>query len=882
MNYSKDSNTKKQEELNSKSNKVKKTISTTFIKILVFVILLGVIIGVGAGLGVVKAIIDGVPEINFNDIAPEGYTTFIYDQNGNEIAQLHGEDANRIYVEIDQIPSYLQDAFIAVEDERFWDHNGIDLKGIIRAVFVNLKEGSLSEGASTITQQVIKNNVLTTVKTFERKIQEQYLALQLEKELDKEEILENYLNTVALGRGTNGVQVASHRYFNKDVWDLTIAESAVLAGITQRPTFYDPISNPDNNKAKQLIILDKMLEQGKITQEEYDKATNEDVYSHIQTVSQEYDSSSNYSYFVDEVITRVKDDLVIQKGYTESQAYNLIYRGGLSIYVTQDTEMQEIVDEAYTNEDNFPPKTGYGADYAIKLMYTLSVQKSEGVKHYYKEQEFDTKELALAYIENYKKEVVAEGDKILAESPIFVPQPQSSMVIMDYHTGYVKAIAGGRGEKIGNQVLNRATQSERSPGSTFKILAAYLPAIDTAGYTLGTVIDDVPFSIMQPGRSKPYAPKNWYDSKSYAYNYYGLSTVREGIEDSMNILAIKTIYDIGTQTAYEYLMKLGFTSLEDSEKNNYSLALGGLTNGVSMLELTAAYGAVANKGVYTEPLFYTKVLDHDGSLLLDKSQPVTRTVMKETTAYLLTSAMESVVRTGTGTQVRFKNASMPIAGKTGTSQEKKDLVFAGYTPYYVAALWEGYDKPKEQVYARSYHKYLWRDIMEKIHEDLPRKEFERPSGIVSVEICTESGKLAIPDLCENDADPTSSVRTEYYVRGTEPTEYCDVHIKSTICTETGLFATEYCPEDTKQEKIFIVRPEPLVPENWNPNNPPRIRDRQFELPANMVGEYCNIHGPVFNIPNTQPDINENEDSNNKNNNKDRGILQFIPFLSDEE
>ncbi|MCT4596789.1 MAG: PBP1A family penicillin-binding protein [Vallitalea sp.] len=842
MNFSKESNNKKKKELESKSSKATKSISTSFVKILAFSLLLFVIVGVCAGLGFVKSIIDAAPEINVEDIVPKGYTSFVYDEHGSQIVQLQG--ANRIFVELDEIPEYLRDAFVVTEDERFFSHNGIDLKGIMRAIFTNIKEKSLSEGASTITQQLIKNNVLSTKKDFERKIQEQYLAIQLEKKSDKSTILENYLNTVALGRGTTGVQAAAHKYFNKDVQDLTIAESAVIACITQRPTFYDPVINPENNKKKQLVVLKKMLEQEKITEAQYNEAINEDVYNNIQIVSKKFDNSSNYSYYVDEVIQRVKNDLTIQKGYTESQAYNLIYRGGLSIYINQDLEMQKIMDEAYMNEDNFPPKN---EDYGVKLQYSLSVNKQGTTKHYYKENEFDTDQEALDYIEQLKSELVGTGDKIVAEKPIFVPQPQSAMAIIDHHTGYVKAIAGGRGKKVGNQLFNRATEAERQPGSTFKILAAYLPAIDTAGYTLATVHDDVPTTF-------PNQKRNW--PKNYYPKYKGLSTVRLGIIKSMNILAVKTLNDIGIQTGYDYLLNLGFSTLYDNEEINgqkytdkgLALALGGITKGVTVLELTAAYGAIANNGVYIEPTFYTKVLDHEGNILL-KKEPVTRTVMKETTAFLLTNAMEDVLRTGgTGTTARF--SGMPIAGKTGTTTSERDIVFAGYTPYYSAVVWEGYDTPKKQRYKRGYHKMLWRDIMEKVHKDLPRKEFTRPSGIVTAKICTESGKLAVEGLCDHD-QRGSTVRTEYFAKGTVPTEQCDVHYKLTICKDSDLFATEYCPEESKEERVYIQRPVPLTPENFDPHRPPNIEDIKYELQPSKIGEYCNIHGPIIQ----QPDVN---------------------------
>jgi penicillin-binding protein 1A len=686
--------------------------------------------------------------------------------------------------------------------------------------------------------------MLSTEQTFERKIQEQYLAIQLEKMIDKDQILEIYLNTAPFGRGTLGVQSAANTYFNKDVSELTIAESAVIASITQYPTKYEPVTNPENNRERQVVVLQKMLDNGMITEEEYEEAYNEDVYANIQIVTQEIADQSDYSYFVDEVIRDVADDLQDEKGYTSTQAYNLIYSGGLSIYITQDTDMQNIVDNVFTSDEYFPSESEC---YAVRLMYSLSVQTEDGPVHHYKEVQFDTNEEAEAYIEEIKVEWDVAEEDILGETALFIPQPQSAMIIMDYHTGYVKALTGGRGEKIGNQVFNRATQALRQPGSTFKVLAAYLPAIDEFGYTLATVIDDVPFSISM-GTGETYQPTNWY--RNQTYDYRGLSTVREAIQDSMNVCAVKTLYDIGIDTAFEYLLDLGFTTLADNDVINsqvftdktLALALGGLTKGVTLVELNAAYGAIANEGVYIEPIFYTKVLDHDNAILL-KNEPITRTVMKETTSFLLTSALKSVVTSGTGTPAYFEG--MPIAGKTGTTSDNIDYVFCGFTPYYVASVWMGFDQP-ESMPGFSYHKQIWKVVMEEIHADLEYKDFPKPSGIVGATICTESGKLAT-DICSNDPRG-STTRYEYFATGTVPTEECDVHVTANICTESGLIATEYCPTETVQEQVFIVRPEPLIPAEWDPEDPPRIADYQYELPTSMEGEYCNIHGPTFQLP----------------------------------
>ncbi len=858
MNFGKYARNKKIKQINSKSSKIKNLVSSTFFKLLVFFILVAGIIAFSAGLGTFKAIIDASPSIDhlLEKIQPEGYTTIIYDLQGNEVQKLHGADANRIYVEYDQIPSFLGEAFIAIEDERFWRHNGVDLQGFMRAIFTNIRTRSFSEGASTITQQIIKNNVLTTDVTIERKLQEMYLAVELEKHLSKEDILELYMNTVASGRGTNGVQTASQLYFNKDVWDISIAEAAVLASITNKPTRFDPVSNPENNRDRAERVLNKLLEQEYITQAEYDEAYNTDVYSQIQINSQiREENASSYSYFVDEAIDRLVDDLTIQKGYSEAQAYNLVYRGGLSIYITQDAKIQEGVDTVFNNEESYPPEY---EDYAMKLLYSLSILKDEEAEHFYHEEQFANREEAEAYIQTVWDEyglTQSDFDNGLAEeNPLFIPQPQAATVLLDFHNGHVKALAGGRGIKIGNQTFNRATQAKRQPGSTFKVVAAYLPALDTGNYTLATAIDDAPFKVSMPNGSS-YSPGNWYSG------YRGLSTVREGVVDSMNILAVKTTFDIGVDLAFDYLLDLGFTTLHESLTRNgqtftdktLTLPLGGLTDGVTPLELTAAYGAIANDGVYVEPIFYTRVLDHDGNILIDKD-PITRTVMKDTTAFLLTDAMVDVVDYGTGTASRLRNIDMPTAGKTGTTSATKDLWFAGYTPYYAAAVWMGYDDPQQMAYVRSYHKTMWRDVMEIAHEGLPYKDFNKPASITSALICKESGKLAVQGLCTDDPRG-STARYEYFAPGTVPTETCDIHKEVFIDTSSGLFATEYCPEELVERRVMIQRVDPINVEELSPGVLNSIADYKYEIPYSMIGEYCNLHGP-----NT---VKENEEADNQ-------------------
>lgn len=800
MDYSKNSRVKQSKEINSKKKKVKKKTGILIFRITIISIILGIFAVVGAGLGILLGIMNTAPDISEATLKPTNkYTSFIYDDNGVEIDRLSGGE-NRIYVTLDQIPKHLQHAFIAIEDERFYEHKGIDIKGIFRAVFVNLKSGELSEGASTITQQLIKQNVLTDEKTFKRKIQEQFLALQFEKIYTKDLILEYYLNTAPLGHGENGVQAAANRYFNKDVSELTLSESVVISCITQAPTRFSPILNPENNKEKSERVLTKMVAQGYITEVEKELALQDDPYSRISKVNQQFVEQASHNYFVDQVIEDLVKDLQIKKGISATQANNLIYGEGLQIYTTYNSNMQKIVDEHFEDPNMYPPKS-----YELKVSYSVSVKKADGSKKNYGGEGIVKNKDG---IENFKKTKledwgITSADTIEKETVFEIPQPQAAFVIMDYHNGHVKALSGGRGDKLGNRTFNRATQAKRQPGSTFKILAAYAPGIDTGTLSPGTIIDDAPLTIPLSGGNS-YTPQNWYRG------YRGPSTVRQGIIDSMNIVAVKALQMIGLDTAYDYLLRFGFTTLTEQDKV-YSLSLGGVTDGVTPLELTAAYGAIANNGVYTKPILYTKVLDRDGNLLLD-NEPESHTVIKESTAYMLTSMMQDSIERGTGARIRNTFRGMPVSGKTGTTSLDKDLLFAGYTPYYVAGIWMGHDQPKTLSYSHSYHLDLWSAIMRDIHKDLPVKEFPVVEGLSKVSICKVSGKLAT-ELCKLDPNG-STVSTDFYAKEHIPKDYCDMHVEADVCTISGKLANEYCPEDSVKRKV-IVKTNSADSENAN-------------------------------------------------------------------
>ena len=809
MNYGKKKAAKRQKKITSKSTMQGKRIVVRLFKALLICIILAAVVGVAGGGLFIKKIIDDTPHVSASDVKPKGFTTFVYADDGStEIERFVSSGSNRVYKSVDEIPKDLQHAFVAIEDERFYKHNGIDLQGIARAAVVGIaRGGNFTEGASTLTQQLIKNNVFpnfTKEKTFydkfQRKIQEQYLALQIEKKMDKSEIIESYLNTINLGQNCLGVQAASQRYFGKDVSDLTLSECAVIAGITQSPSTYDPITHPDNNKVRRNKVLKNMLEQDYISQKQYDEALADDVYARIQTTNTASQADNTYSYFVDALAQQVIQDLKDQLGYTDTQAYNAVYSGGLSIYSTQNQTMQQICDEEANNDSNYPGLKEYGLDYALTVTRADGSTENYGsnnIKNYVKETYgkdqgllYSSEDAARAMVEEWKATIAREGDTY-DERITITPQPQSSITIMDQKTGQIKAMVGGRGEKASSLGLNRAYQgSKRQPGSTFKILAAYAPALDSCDKTLATTIDD-----------EPYTLKNGQVLRNANKQYGGTTTLREGIKRSINVVAVKLSDEITQELGYEYCQKFGISTLVKNKTINgkvfddstsQTLALGGITEGVYNYEMCAAYATIANGGEYNKPTLYSKVVDHDGNVLLDGTGE-SHTVLKDSTAYLLTSAMEDVVNSGTGTACQLPN--MPVAGKTGTTTSNKDLWFCGFTPYYTCAVWGGYDDNKECDYDTSFRFRLWKGIMSRIHENLEEKDFKVPSSVERKSICTITGKLA--------GSGCPSI-TEYFAKDTLPTETCSGHgysygSKSNSSTEDDSNSTANISGDSNRE-----------------------------------------------------------------------------------
>lgn len=856
-----------------------------------------------AGFGALNGLIASAPSIENINVVPEGYITRFYYSDGSVSQTLVGAGGNREYIEIDKLPSYVYNAFVAIEDERFWEHDGIDVRSIFRALSEVIQDRELGSGGSTLTQQLLKNQVFgggnegSDIAKAVRKIQEQYLAVKLEDTLSKKQILEYYLNTINFGQGAYGIQMAAQTYFGKNASDLTLSESAVLASLPQSPTKMNPYHYPDKNEERRAEVLRETLEGGFCTREEYDLALldTSDVYVRINSYIESTKNTEYYSYFTDDVISQLMTDLT-GLGYSSDEASDMIYTGGLEVFTTQDKEIQEICDRVINDADNYP-EVGDGTFYRIR--YALSVQKADGTTKHYQLVDFlkffnyfddtdkaisrisggvfDLMTTDLAYIENcmseYYDAMVQEGDTVLGELYEHTLQPQVSFVMIEQSTGKIVALVGGRGQKIGNRVLSRATGANRPVGSTFKVLAAYLPAIDTGTITLASSIDDCPYFYTNSTKEV----NNWYSS-----GYKGLSPARLGISYSMNILAVKVLEKVTPQIAFQYLQKLGFTTLVDYKAIdgkvysdiNLPLALGGLTEGVSNLELTAAYAAIANNGVYNTPYYYTEVRDHDGNVII-RHRAEKKQVIKPSTAYLLTSAMEDTVKSviGTASKANPVEYKMTVAGKSGTTTDNYDLWFEGFSPYYTAGIWEGFDI-SYTIDSTAVHLNIWRQIMEQTHEkkQLENIGFSMPSNIVTAKICTKSGLLAIDGVCDC-YEGGSCVTEEYFAMGTAPTQYCNCHRKVTICVDTGLLATEHCTNT--REAVLLIKSEPEIwipteidktmlsptptPDAYIPETPPKSEDikkqknyKTSDTKYLLPYEYCNKCGMPYFTPAPTP------------------------------
>lgn len=787
---------------NKKHTSARRYIFTTLKLIIICLVALGFALAGLVG-GAIYGYISTAEKISDDQLAlPFNRTTIIYDSKNNEIAKLTGKDnKDSEPVSYKDIPVNLRNAVIAIEDSRFESHHGIDIKRIMSAGlgFITNK-GNYTHGGSTITQQLVKNITGEKEVKLQRKVQEWYQAIELEKKLTKWQILESYLNIIYMGHSCYGVESASKKYFGKDVWNLSLAECALLAGITNNPGRNDPFTEKGRKYAKdrQEIILKEMLRQGKIDQTQYDQA----VKVELKYIPKEESSkvTSVQTYFVDQVILDVKQALMSKYNMSSAKAMSTIYNGGLEIHTTMDPSIQQAMDEVYTDPKYFP-------------------------------------------------EVNSKAKKLSEK-------PQSAMVIIDPSNGQVKAIYGGSGKKEASNTLNRATMIERQPGSSIKPIAVYAPAIDLKLATPATVVDDVPVYMKTgTGADEPY-PSN------FDFNYDGLTTIRNAIKNSVNVVAAKVWRDILTpDNSIEYLKKVG---IDRPNERYISLALGGMNKGVNALQMSAAYVPFVHKGLYYEPTTFTSIIDSEGKTMIEKKSEY-HAVYSEQTAFLMEDMMKEVTtgidstypHAGTASaRINEKTIGMPVAGKTGTTSQNRDKWFVGYTPYYTAAVWYGYDnniKPIELVkQEQSQAMIIWAAVMSKVHKNLEKKDFVQPPGIVKKTICIYSGKIATP-LCALDPRGNAT-REEYFIKGTEPRDddVCQVHVQAKVCKSSvdqwkrNLLAGPNCPLDTVIEKVFIQRTTPYIPEKPDSKYP---KDWIYELPA---GEYCTVHGAAPAIPTPVP------------------------------
>ncbi|MBR2666797.1 MAG: PBP1A family penicillin-binding protein [Oscillospiraceae bacterium] len=668
-------------------------------------------------------------EINLSDygttLTSVIYYTDPYTGVPQELQTLYGTE-NRTWVTYDEIPAYMWQAAVAIEDKRFLKHNGVDWLRTGSA-FVNMFMGMRSSfGASTITQQAIRNVTGYKDGTVERKLTEIFRALELERNYSKQEILEWYLNYIYLSEGCYGVCAAAETYFNKELSQLTLAECASIIGITNNPSMYDPYLNPEANKKRQELILGEMLKQHYITKDQYAEAVAQELVFQ----RPERSTSTVYSWYVDQVITDVLNDLKETYGVSDVVAGQMLYGGGYSIYCNIDLNVQQAVDNIYSNSSN--------------LQYNSA----------------------------------SSGQAL-----------QSAITVIDPYTGHVVALSGGVGEKTTSRAWNRATSTRRQPGSSIKPLSVYSPAIELGVALPNTVLDDSPFMLMNDTA--------WPVNADGVYG--GLTTVANGLRLSKNTIAVKTLDKVGLENSFEFLKERYHISslVEESVRGDtvYSdlgyaqLGLGGLTTGVSTLEMAAAYATFVNDGIYIEPTTYTKVIDSNGTVVLDKSAPQASVAISESTCYYINQMLQGAVRSGTGTGAQLPN--MAVAGKTGTTTSKKDTWFVGYTPYYVAAVWVGYDISERVNLSVNQAPLMWKAVMAQVHEGLEYKDFKVPGETVTVNYCLDCGKLAA-SACS--ADPRGSrVTAGTFLKGDQPTEYCTCHVYRTICPSGHAIAGPYCP-----------------------------------------------------------------------------------------
>ena len=753
------------------------SVAVQTVRALVLVVILAGLAVAGAVLGIAKGYVDTAPDLDLAALDSQAQTSFIYDRNGNLITEYKGTE-NRVMVSLAAMPRMLRNAFIAVEDARFYTHSGVDLKRILGAFVSNLSSSG-TQGGSTITQQLIKNTLLSSEQSYKRKIQEAYLSLQLEMRYSKDQILESYLNTIYLGENYYGVQVAAEGYFGKKLSELTLRECAMLAGVTNNPYYYNPRRNfytrkdgardyagSTNNRTN--YVLKCMYENEFITKEQYEAALDEATAGVLEQSPISGDQMYPYAHYVEYAVREVVDILLEINGLADTASNraameNRFRTGGYRVSLAIDTEMQTTIEETFQNWSKYPSLR----DPADKVFKS---KNSDGT-----------------YTE--------------------IIQPQAACAVLDYRTGELKAIIGSRTEVTSRKTMNRATDMKMPVGSSIKPLAVYAPALEL-GNSPATVVFNMPIPISgwKDSRGNDSWPSNYGGG-----GYVGPETLRAAMAKSHNTAAAYTLMNlVGIERSVDFLHRMG---VDDGhiDATPFGLSLG--SSGITPLQMTVAYGVLANSGVYQEPISVLGISDSTGAVVWDGHQHQDRRrVFSDSTAYMIVDMLKTVVSSGTGTSAKIKNQT--VGGKTGTNSDQKGVFFAGMTGYYASALWIGHDNYKalsSKSTGSGAAAPLWQAYMSKIHQGLPNREIldgnAENYGLHKVTTCAVSGQLAT-DACRNDAMGYGVV-TDYWAEGTEPTVYCQIHVSETVCAESGMLASPYCPQTVTRGVVVLPVGHPL-------------------------------------------------------------------------
>jgi penicillin-binding protein 1A len=771
-----------------RKKKVRKTLKIILLSIIAACLIIG-----GSAMAVLVSYIKETPPFDETKLKTVE-TSYLFDKNGREITALHGGE-NREIVLLPEIPKHVQDAFIAMEDERFYSHFGFDMIGIIRAVWVNLRAGGVVQGASTITQQLAQNAFLGKEQKIKRKVHEIWLSLQMERRFSKEEILEMYLNRIYFGNRAYGVEAASQIYFNKSVRDISIAEGAMLAGIVRWPNNYNPHDNEANALDRMKRCLNNMLRIGSITRAEYDAAlATEFVYGEPSPL--EY----AHAYFVDyvihhellEILTAKFMSAGLSRDEAKKEAYNAIYSGGLRVYTTMDTEMQAHVEDVLNRAEYYPQ--------------TIFVDREKARE-------------AIKNLPAGAESIPAAVMQTLIDEENGVPQPQSALVLSDPKTGEIWALGGGRAYGNNNKLL-RFT-SERQPGSAIKPLITYAGAFEEGLLGAGSTLDDTP--LVFPGPPEPWYPEN-YDG-----TFRGMVTVRVGLSQSLNVPAVQAYRALGQQKGAAYARDLGISTF-DPAKATLSWTLG--AREVTALDMAEAYGVFANNGIRMKLHTVRKIEDRNGNVIYEHT-PDPAQVLSPQAVFIMNDILQDVVRY---TTARGLQAPRPMAAKTGTTDDYRDAYLVAYTPNAVISTWIGYDERimGQIAHGWNYSNGITRAVFTELFKKLPVEQFKpQPAGVVKVEVCTKSGLLPTEHCRE-----AGTVQADYFLAKHAPRLTCDMHVVLEICNESGELAGEFCPEDEVVKKAFFNRPEYITTDSrWKRGAGRKPADAE-EMPPE---KNCSVH-----------------------------------------